>query len=168
MGRRSNQWYPQAAVSFVSGSTADASYSATQTSKWGKMLLCLSPAPVPQTCSTKPRLAEGGTWVKCHGRGSPAAPTHFGGCLDVKVLTVLAHGCCIGVAYGHQQLHMMERQQLLTSKVNPRLFRALGCHFGEQQRCERHPKGPGSIKKTLYPILRQIRNLTFKMVKGHT
>lgn len=53
MGSGSNQRYPKAAMSFVSGSGADAARSAMQTSERGEMLLCLSPAPVSQTCSAK-------------------------------------------------------------------------------------------------------------------
>lgn len=123
------------------------------------MLLCLSAAPIPQTCSAKPIYCNP-VLLKGVNRQSAMAgcPQLLPKCpLQTSQLFWRTLGCqvshdpCARVPYRSSVWLPAATHAVKAAaphcKSKTFMFRALGCHFGEQQRCERGPKGPGSIKK---------------------
>lgn len=118
-------------MSFVSGSASHTACSAMQTSEQGEILLCLSAAPILQTCSAKPIycnpvLLKGvNPQSAMAGRPQllPKCPLETSHLFWRMLGCQVSHDPCARVlymsssSYGYQQLHMLEKQQLLTAKV---------------------------------------------------
>lgn len=88
--------------------------------------------------------------------------------MDVKFRTILAHGCHIGVAYGYQQLHMLERKQVLIAKVKHQCLEPLVAISGNTRGVKKALRGEAPSRRVPVIVIvpKSLENKKFNFYDG--